>query len=220
MTATAIRHEVEIDTALADRYEAQARASADIHRAVDSIHFSARDKKQYRGRTAIGWMMTEEQAIAACPDRSYGQDKSELVEKLAEGRARWAAIEAEIKALNAQYTGWSRFFLVTSSAGGHIHRSMQCSTCTYTTTYGWLPQLSGLTEKDAVEDQGPRLCSVCFPTAPVEWTIGEQKPAKNYCSASGQGVKNYWQRRWVACPDCGKTVAPTRNGFIPKHVAA
>lgn len=72
---------------------------------------------------------------------------------------------------------WSRFFLVTSSQG-HIHSSMHCSTCRPTTTYGWLPQLSGSTEAEAVEAHGPALCSVCFASAPVEWVGGKLTKAQ------------------------------------------
>ena len=39
--------------------------------------------------------------------------------------------------------------------------------------YGWLPKLSGMTEAEAVEEHGPALCSVCFPSAPVEWQGGK-----------------------------------------------
>lgn len=76
----------------------------------------------------------------------------------------------EVYALNAQYTGWSRFFLVTSSQG-HVHSSMACTTCRPTTEYGWLPELSGQTEDEAVKALGPNLCTVCFSSAPVE-TVG------------------------------------------------
>jgi hypothetical protein len=69
---------------------------------------------------------------------------------------------------------WSRFFLVNNK-GGHIHSSMQCSTCFIDTSFSWLPALSGLTEKDAVEEYGAILCTVCFPSAPVEWTGGISK---------------------------------------------
>jgi hypothetical protein len=62
--------------------------------------------------------------------------------------------------------------LVTSS-NGHVHSSMYCSTCRPTTTYGWLPELSGKTEADAVDELGPNLCSVCFPTAPTDWVGGK-----------------------------------------------
>jgi hypothetical protein len=71
-----------------------------------------------------------------------------------------------------KYTGWSRFFLVTSSAG-HIHSSMSCSTCRPTTAYGWMPELSGKSEEEAVSTLGPALCSVCFPSAPVDYVGGK-----------------------------------------------
>src|SRR5271166_137679 len=48
--------------------------------------------------------------------------------------------EDAIEEAESEYTGWSRFFLVTSSQG-HIHSSMRCSSCFQTTTYGWLPEL-------------------------------------------------------------------------------
>lgn len=73
------------------------------------------------------------------------------------------------------YAGWQRFWLVTSSENGHVHRTTACSTCRPRTTFALLPDLSGLTEEDAVGSQGSILCSVCFPSAPVEWTNGEAK---------------------------------------------
>lgn len=94
--------------------------------------------------------------------------------RLAEAQAAFAELAAALAEHESAYTGWSRFFLVTSSQG-HIHSSLQCTTCYPTTTYGWLPTLSGLTEADAVEEQGMILCSVCFPSAPVEWTEGVAK---------------------------------------------
>lgn len=71
-----------------------------------------------------------------------------------------------------EYRGWSRFFLVS---GGHIHHSTHCHTIRLTTDVGWLPDLSGLTEVEAVEEHGEILCSHCFPLAPVEWTNGVSK---------------------------------------------
>lgn len=78
----------------------------------------------------------------------------------------------EIEALNDLYTGWSRFFVVTSSQG-HIHSTRGCHTCRATTTFGWLPELSGKNEAEAVEAHGSVLCSVCFPSAPVEHQGGK-----------------------------------------------
>lgn len=83
--------------------------------------------------------------------------------------ARVIATEAVLDHEQA-YTGWNRFFLVTSSAG-HVHRSMRCSTCYMTTTYAPVVDLSGLTDADAVDALGHTLCSVCFPEAPVEGKV-------------------------------------------------
>lgn len=66
----------------------------------------------------------------------------------------------------AHYTGWQRYWLVTSSPG-HVHRSRDCSSCKFTTTYALVPSLSDSTEAAAVEMFGPAMCSVCFPTAPT-----------------------------------------------------
>lgn len=82
--------------------------------------------------------------------------------------------EEVVEELNELYTGWSRFFLVNNT-GGHIHSSTSCSTCRIDTSFSWLPELSGLTELDAVTEYGQILCSVCFPSAPSEWTTGVSK---------------------------------------------
>ena len=100
--------------------------------------------------------------------------------------------------------------------GGHIHSTMACSTCRPTTVFAWLPELSGLSEKDAVEAYGPLLCSVCFPSAPVEWTVGtvSEKPK---CPGSGEHVPNPNRRRYLECPVCGEYVSVTSTGKLRAH---
>lgn len=100
-----------------------------------------------------------------------------------ENETRIADIEGQIRSLEATYTGWSRFFLVVSSAG-HIHSSMHCSTCRPTTRFGWLPELSDSTETEAVASHGPTLCSVCFPSAPLDWTTGKKLTAAQAARAA------------------------------------
>lgn len=105
---------------------------------------------------------------------TYDTDKpAQELAKLAEREAKLAELHEAEQALQALYTGWSRFFLVTSSSG-HVHSSTHCQTCRPTTTYGWLPQLSGKDEASAVAELGPTLCSVCFASAPTEWTAGKK----------------------------------------------
>lgn len=91
------------------------------------------------------------------------------IQKHGKALVECVTIHGRIDELERQYEGWSRFFLVTSSPG-HIHSSLGCSTCRNTTTYGWLPELSGKTEAETVKELGPALCTVCFPSAPVEDT--------------------------------------------------
>lgn len=105
--------------------------------------------------------------------RPYGIDIDREQYRIVKCDEHIAELEAEAAPLHALYNEhrWSRFFLVLNT-NGHIHRDTSCSTCFITTDFGWLPELSGLTEVDAVEQQGEILCSVCFPSAPVEWTNG------------------------------------------------
>lgn len=98
----------------------------------------------------------------------------QAAERLASAEADYATAAAALTEAEAQYTGWSRFFLVQAS-NGHIHRSMSCSTTYPNTSWAWLPALSGLTEADAVETYGEILCSICYPSAPVAWTTGTNK---------------------------------------------
>ena len=110
----------------------------------------------------------------------YRQSGPEMVaeydERLAE---RQVALDA-LRAHDAQYTGWERYFLVVSSAG-LIHSTTRCSTCNKghkDTLFALLPTLSGQAFTDAVEVLGPSLCSVCFPEAPVAVVDGPKLPMR------------------------------------------
>jgi hypothetical protein len=72
-------------------------------------------------------------------------------------------IDEEFKARG----GWTRFFLVTSSGGGHVHSTMRCSSCNYRTRFIWLTEESGKNEAEIVEKAADGACTVCFSTAPV-----------------------------------------------------
>lgn len=98
-------------------------------------------------------------------------------------RASKLEVWAKINTLQAEYArrgGWPRYYVVTSSAG-HIHSDTRCQTCRITTTFGWLPEMSGQTEAEAIAALGRHaeaLCSVCFPTAPVAAKRAHITPAK------------------------------------------
>lgn len=130
-------------------------------------------------------------------------------------------LAGEINELDDEFDArpWSRFFLVTSSAGGHVHSSRWCHTCKPSTEFGWLPQLSGKDEPEAVADQGAILCTACYPSAPVEWTRG--KVDVDVCPGSGQqpaGKPYRAGRAWYGpCATCGKDLQVGAAGVVRKH---
>ena len=179
--------------------------------------------------------------LAATATTDTGEWKArEASRQVAKYDAALAAFDANVAAAQPledefRADGWSRFFLV-QNVGGHIHRSMHCSTTFRGTRWGWLPDLSGLTEADAVATEGTRLCSICYPTAPVEWTVGLPKKANpNQCPGSGQDPayvkfdvteRNYRTgetrtvtRERADCPSCHRKFVNVneRSGLVRAH---
>lgn len=166
--------------------------------------------------------------------------------------AAWAEAEAnrddaldDVMTHEEGYTGWARFWLVTSSPG-HVHASTNCTSCYFTTRYAPVPALAAHTEAEAVELLGPTLCTVCFPTAPTEDTgakiteamaatllnDGEdaflakldaaKAKADTKCTnktpepGTGNGPQAY--RRYATCGTCGaRGVSVTTAGNLRAH---
>lgn len=126
----------------------------------------------------------------------YLEQATAALTRIAFIRAGRKEIGHETHTLNEIYNlhKWTRFFIVRN-ANGHIHRTMTCHTCFDDTLFGWLPQLGGLTDADAVADQGEILCTICFPDAPVAWTNGvakktlEERAARDAQKAERQAKK-------------------------------
>lgn len=167
----------EVDGQLADLSEQKAKAEFAIVSNVQQLHRYVGDPGK-RG----AFDLSEAECRAKVPDVGdyYRKYAEEAVAAIDAERAELAVLAGEINLRQKEWARrgcWSRFFLVKNN-NGHIHSSTDCSTCFDTTRFGWLPQLSGLTEKDAVDDQGEILCTVCFPSAPSAWTSGESKATK------------------------------------------
>lgn len=234
-------HAVEVDTRLSDLWETQQKASmkagnafASLHRHLGHKAVWERRQQVYRETSAA----TEADARAALTDQTDsrfwftydGRTRPNHVHAyltsaltdLDEARATAKAARDEAAPLEAEYATerWPRFFLVLNT-GGHIHRSMSCNTTFPTTQWSWLPSLSGLTEDAAVADQGPRLCSVCYPSAPVEWTLGLPKALKpNQCPGSSQQAVDINRRYHTPrgrCAVCGTGVAVSNTGKARPH---
>ena len=138
---------VEIDTELARIYNDRAEQIAKADR-------SARQIQSYENSTY-----------------NHGQ----YADAIANNRKAIEAAQVEIDRLTiealpleAEYAArrWTRYFLVDNT-NGHVHSSMNCSTCFRTTQYAWLVQHSGMAADDLVELAGEEACTICFPNAPV-----------------------------------------------------
>jgi hypothetical protein len=224
---------VETDTRLADLH----RQGAEIRQTITS---HANTIKQYAGAERNRWglykmTLDEAEAIIATegwkprgPVASWGRPGGTIDEAravIARARIKLAEVDAQIVECNAIWLDndcWSRFFLVPA---GHLHRDMHCSTCNNghePTTFGWLPQLSGLTEADAVAAHGALLCTVCYPSAPAEWTNGHETEAAAERAAECPGSRQYvkterWDARYAKCPECGGTQSRTSTGKLRAH---
>lgn len=229
------------DAKLAEATNALRAAMDREDNAANDIHRAAGDKTgYYRGRRRATWGLTLDEAIATARRvadgqvdeldnraawnlRNAPQRASAALQAYETARSQVSAARATVEALDQVWRDhgrWSRFFIVP---GGHIHSSTACHTLHITTQIGWLPELSGESEAEAVAAYGTVLCSQphCFPTAPVEWTTKTAKPLDpDQCPGSTHYVPDANLRLCSprgTCPQCGHTVSVTSRGNARKH---
>lgn len=195
-TSTIHEHAVEVDTRLADAYRQAFVVGADIQHEEDNIRRIA--GQTYDWRITKEWSGTFEDAVTFSDFASEWQAKghANAIAKRDELIAKRVELQKTITACNADWRAngcWSRFYLVCNS-NGHIHSSVNCSTCYDTTQYVWLTNLSGLDEVDAVQAEGEVLCTICYPSAPVAWTNGISRRDKE-AKAQREAEKAERQRK-------------------------
>lgn len=219
-----------------------ATLSGQLHRAESDIEHAVADlERTVRTRTTLTLNGVEDdldtldetlrQWLAANPDHRFAARIDRGLERLATARAAAETLNDEIAPLNTVYFkagGWSRFFVVH---GGHIHSSTECSTCNNgreRTRLGWLPNLSGRTEAEAVAEHGAILCTICFPTAPTAWTnhyeLQAAQKAADRCPGSGTldypdetARTGYYTGNYGICRRCDQKVTITRTGKMRAH---
>lgn len=216
--ATNIANARAVDTRIAAEWAKFWGAMAQQKPVGDSIERALKDKEYYTRQTPTAWN-TQEKIDA---------DIARVDAKLVELRAKIVAIREEAepfadaarKIEKNEYKGWNRFFLVE-----HIHSSQHCSSFRENTKIGWLPDVSGLTEAEAVKEHGAILCTICFPTAPTDWTKGLSPEEQGYCAGSGKqhstehltGRENQYYSPAGYCPECLQWNTLTRTGALRKH---
>jgi hypothetical protein len=202
--AEEIAHAREVDTEVARLY-------ALVYAAERKLQNVEKSKEHYQDYIASGY---DYRGVYARKIVSLDYDLPVLRQALREARTAAEAYNKE------HYKGWSRFFLVK-----HIHNSMYCPSFRPTTKIGWLPDVSGLTEAEAVKEHGTTLCTKCFPTAPVELTTPQADPT--VCPGSGgpydheklTGRERAHYYPAGTCPVCGAYTALTArfSGKLRKH---
>ena len=136
---------VKIDTELSELHNQRWTIIEKIESAKDSLAFY---QKHY-------------------PNRA--EEISECEAKIATFKNELSKVNGQIRDLDAIYNQdpWTRAFLVLAS-NGHVHSSLDCSTCFPTTRYQWLIQYSNDDEATIVDDAGQDACTICYPSAPAE----------------------------------------------------
>lgn len=175
---TETRSPIEIDTRLAALYEQAYVLDGRLAATLDHLHGALGDKREVVRYRATGpWGRSHADVLATDPETVASYERAGIERLLNEHHeltVELAQVEAETSDLDAVYRAdpWPRFFLCMAN-GGHIHSSLECRTLHRDTRMSWLPTLSGRTEADAVAEMGPALCTVCYRSAPVEYTGGE-----------------------------------------------
>lgn len=227
----------QIDEKLAELYGQRLRTIESLHSQLERLHVEVGDRQTGRGQHRV-WQQTDQEVVelarqlVTAQDPRRGQVEKPL-ERIGQHQAALTVMDAESEPYEAEYASrpWPRFFAVP---GGHIHSSMDCSTCNHngtSTRFGWLPKMSGRTEADVVTEHGALLCTVCYPSAPVEWTnhyaLEEQQKATASCPGSGTDYDpnlphrtGYAAGNWAACPECSEKVTITSAGRLRKHKRA
>lgn len=194
------------------------------------VHHAVGDTRTGRGR-ARTWQMTDAAAVTLLDQRLAADalpawevgNATAIRGALSDLAVQVAANRREADWLHQvwQVNGcWTRYFTVP---GGHVHSHLSDSACsrTPTTEHGWNPELSGLPVADAVAALGPNLCTHCFPSAPVEWTVGLPKPAR--CAGTRRYVADsdrVGMRFYGACPVCGVRGQLTPHRLVRAHPPA
>jgi hypothetical protein len=107
--------------------------------------------------------------------RYYDQYKAQTAAEVESLKAAIAPFKAEWDTRK----GWTRYILCVAD-GGHIHSTeTHCPTLRFSTQVVMMPNLSGLTAAQMVDEVGFKACTVCYPFAPTTpaWARTEKAAA-------------------------------------------
>lgn len=218
----------EIDEKLADLSGARNGHYRALRSAFDTAHRLLGEKPETtRGGKIISWPTSDDDVAARLRNATVmpheDRQRGRALTTIDSATHEIKQLALEISELEAEFQargGWTRFFTVED---GHIHSARHCrgGSIRATTLVGWNPELSGKTEEEAVALLGPNLCTHCYPSAPVEWTRGVEKPIDPaYCTNKSPVAGSIRWRAvssWAECGECGARPAVTSLGNLRKH---
>lgn len=224
----------QTDTTLADLYGQREQASERNARHFESMHYHVNDRKGYRGRQYT-WNMSPAEVLDAArtflaiPESelpAWRREDHRHIGKDLDGveteRQVIERLDHEIAELQKVYAAdpWPRYF-PCQTHNEHIHSGYGCAGLKHNSVLLWQPDLSGHTIEEAVAKLGPRLCTHCYPNAPVEYTQGEPDTS---CPGSGKYIQfpagtPLHRQRYGACPEegCRYSGRLTQYGYVRKH---
>jgi hypothetical protein len=207
---------VQFDTQLFAWYQEHARMGQRLQTLFNfKIHPMAGDKQESlgfgRGRR---WTLSDEDALSLV--QHLADEEDVYVPQLGMRPSEIVANHDAITALTEKFWNaivdaeqvwqehrWTRWFPCLN-ADGHVHSTFRgCPTVDrgqYATQMGWAVELSGTPVEVAIQmppvGLGPRLCSVCFPEAPVEHCLSlrditrAEREAEKAARAEAKFIKN------------------------------
>jgi hypothetical protein len=94
---------------------------------------------------------------------------AEIAELIEQAEQCLTEIRHHFVSLNSEYIRrgtWRRYYLVED---GHLHYDVSGSRCSriYSTTHYWMTEFSGQDPAEVIALAGERVCTTCFPEAPV-----------------------------------------------------
>lgn len=222
----------EIDTELARLDGEYAKLGGQREGKIERARLLNDERPRYVGRKRKEWPTTVEEMLNELALKIAGEQLApydmpnavKVIEEIDALDKAIAANRAACEPLEAEYSRrpWARFFLVQ---GGHIHSGMWCQggSIRWDTVRGWQPELSDADVPAVVAKLGPLLCTKCFPSAPVEYTQGVQKPVDDTYCTNRQPVPGSYNPRLYqvrgTCGECGATkVSIIKQGMnLRKH---
>jgi hypothetical protein len=152
----------EIDTQISELYDKYYEVAVPLNVAVVNLERTER--------------ILEEMSETSRYYESTSRSIERLEEKISEYHKEANQILEEVVPYELEYKRrpWTRGFLVKNS-NGHVHKNMNCRTCTPSTQYIWLTDYSGKDEATLVADAGKVACTACYPSAPVEGLSRESR---------------------------------------------